>query len=91
MLPCSAAPPSEVTFGAVAADLLHSLPAGGGAPCVVKVQSLFVLDENSCPLQQEFSLLDLYPDSGEPGPSALLRDPRRKSRVLSGRRLKRKK
>ncbi|XP_059025673.1 shieldin complex subunit 2 isoform X1 [Mustela lutreola] len=66
------APPSEVTFRAVAADLLHSLLAGGGAPCVLKLHSLFVLDENSCPLQLEFSLLDLYPDSGEPGPSALL-------------------
>lgn len=69
---CSPAPPSEVTFRAVAADLLHSLLAGGGAPCVLKLHSLFVLDENSCPLQREFSLLDLYPDSGEPGPSALL-------------------
>nr|XP_053778051.1 shieldin complex subunit 2 isoform X2 [Desmodus rotundus] len=56
------APSSEITYGMVAADLFHSLLAGGGAPCVVKVQSLFVLDENSYPLQQEFSLLDFFPD-----------------------------
>ncbi|XP_030891540.1 shieldin complex subunit 2 [Leptonychotes weddellii] len=66
------APPSEITYAMVAADLIHSLVAGGGAPCAVKAQSLFVLDENSCPLQQEFSLLDFYPDSGKPVPSALL-------------------
>ena len=58
----SSAPSSEITYGMVAADLFHSLLAGGGAPCVVKVQSLFVLDENSYPLQQEFSLLDFFPD-----------------------------
>ena len=56
----SAAPPSDVTYGMVAADLLHALLAGSGAPCVLKVQSLFVLDENSYPLQQDFSLLDFY-------------------------------
>ncbi|XP_017535169.1 shieldin complex subunit 2 isoform X2 [Manis javanica] len=56
------APSSEVTYGMVAADLFHSLLAGSGAPCVVKVQSSFVLDENSYPLQQDFSLLDFYPD-----------------------------
>ncbi|XP_068838376.1 shieldin complex subunit 2 isoform X3 [Capricornis sumatraensis] len=54
------APPSDVTYGMVAADLLHALLAGSGAPCVLKVQSLFVLDENSYPLQQDFSLLDFY-------------------------------
>ncbi|XP_049553100.1 shieldin complex subunit 2 isoform X4 [Orcinus orca] len=56
------APPSDVTYNLVAADLLHALLAGSGAPCVLKVQSLFVLDENSYPLQQDFSLLDFYPD-----------------------------
>ncbi|XP_055281262.1 shieldin complex subunit 2 isoform X2 [Moschus berezovskii] len=56
------APPSDVTYGMVAADLLHALLAGSKAPCVLKVQSLFVLDENSYPLQQDFSLLDFYPD-----------------------------
>lgn len=67
--PCSAAPPSEITYGAVAADVLHALLAGG-ARCLVKLQSLFVLDENSCPLQQEFSLLDFIPTVGSlcPGP-----------------------
>ncbi|XP_029787929.1 shieldin complex subunit 2 isoform X1 [Suricata suricatta] len=62
------APSSEVTYGMVAADLFHSLLAGGGAPCAVKLQSLFVLDENSFPLQQEFSLVDFYPDGGKPAP-----------------------
>ncbi|XP_027627337.1 shieldin complex subunit 2 isoform X4 [Tupaia chinensis] len=52
-------PSSEVTYGLVAADLLHSLLAVSGEPCVLKIQSLFVLDENSCPLRQDFSLLDL--------------------------------
>uniref|UniRef100_A0A8C8Y6V8 Shieldin complex subunit 2 n=1 Tax=Panthera leo TaxID=9689 RepID=A0A8C8Y6V8_PANLE len=66
------APSSEVTYGMVAADLFHALLAGGGAPCAVKLQSLFVLDENSFPLQQEFSLLDVYPDGTKPAPSALL-------------------
>ncbi|XP_047680353.1 shieldin complex subunit 2 isoform X4 [Prionailurus viverrinus] len=66
------APSSEVTYGMVAADLFHALLAGGGAPCAVKLQSLFVLDENSFPLQQEFSLLDVYPDGIKPAPSALL-------------------
>ncbi|XP_048074620.1 shieldin complex subunit 2 isoform X1 [Ursus arctos] len=63
------APPSEITYGAVAADVLHALLAGG-ARCLVKLQSLFVLDENSCPLQQEFSLLDFIPTVGSlcPGP-----------------------
>ncbi|XP_016070229.1 PREDICTED: protein FAM35A [Miniopterus natalensis] len=56
------APPSEVTYGLVAADLLQSLLAAGSAPCVLKVQSLFLLDGNSYPLQQDFSLLDFSPD-----------------------------
>ncbi|XP_012787927.2 shieldin complex subunit 2 [Sorex araneus] len=57
------APSSEVTYGMVVADLFHSLVVGNGTPCIVKVQSLFVLDENSYPLQQDFTLLDFYPDS----------------------------
>ncbi|XP_049646613.1 shieldin complex subunit 2 [Suncus etruscus] len=56
------APSSEVTYGMVAADLLYSLMKSSRTPCVVKMQSLFVLDENSYPLQQDFSLLDFYPD-----------------------------
>ncbi|XP_005871199.1 PREDICTED: protein FAM35A isoform X3 [Myotis brandtii] len=58
------APPSEVTYGLVAADVLHSLLAACGAPCVLKVQSLFVLEENSYPLQQDLSLLDFLPAWG---------------------------
>ncbi|GAB1298729.1 Shieldin complex subunit 2 [Apodemus speciosus] len=56
-------PSLEVTYGMVAADLLHSLLAVGAEPCVLKIQSLFELDENSYPLQQDFSLLDFCPDS----------------------------
>ncbi|CAO2637920.1 Shieldin complex subunit 2 [Lemmus lemmus] len=56
-------PSSEVTYGLVAADLLHSLLAAGAEPCVLKIQSLFDLDENSYPLQQDFFLLDFCPDS----------------------------
>ncbi|XP_034518708.1 shieldin complex subunit 2 isoform X4 [Ailuropoda melanoleuca] len=65
------APPSEITYGVVAADVLHALLAGG-AHCLVKLQSLLVLDENSCPLQQEFALLDFIPavESLCPGPSS---------------------
>ncbi|XP_050997864.1 shieldin complex subunit 2 isoform X2 [Acomys russatus] len=56
-------PSSEVTYGTVAADLLHSLLAVSAELCVLKIQSLFELDENSYPLQQNFSLLDFCPDS----------------------------
>ncbi|XP_070327076.1 shieldin complex subunit 2 isoform X3 [Odocoileus virginianus] len=66
------APPSDVTYRMVAADLLHALLAGSRAPCVLKVQSLFVLDENSYPLQQDFSLLDFYLDDLQHASHALL-------------------
>ncbi|XP_043332318.1 shieldin complex subunit 2 isoform X1 [Cervus canadensis] len=66
------APPSDVTYRMVAADLLHALLAGSRAPCVLKVQSLFVLDENSYPLQQDFSLLDFYLDDLKHASHALL-------------------
>ncbi|XP_023987893.1 shieldin complex subunit 2 isoform X3 [Physeter macrocephalus] len=66
------APPSDVTYDLVAADLLHALLAGSGAPCVLKMQSLFVLDENSYPLQQDFSLLDFYLDDMKHRSHALL-------------------
>ncbi|KFO33996.1 Protein FAM35A [Fukomys damarensis] len=62
-------PSSEVTYGMVAADLLHSLLAAGVEPQVLKIESLFVLDENSYPLQQDFSLLDFCPAG--PCPEAL--------------------
>lgn len=55
-------PSSEITYGMVAADLLLSLLADSTEPCVLTIQSLFVLDENSYPLQQDFSLLDFCPD-----------------------------
>lgn len=70
-------PSSEVTYGMVAADLLHSLLAASAEPCVLKIQSLFVLDENSFPLQQDFSLLDFHPGSMVPGTSALSEASRR--------------
>ncbi|XP_037590324.1 shieldin complex subunit 2 isoform X4 [Cebus imitator] len=65
-------PSSEITYGMVAADLFHSLLAVSTKPCILKIQSLFVLDENSCPLQQDFSLLDFYPDIVKHGANALL-------------------
>ncbi|XP_062070901.1 shieldin complex subunit 2 isoform X2 [Lepus europaeus] len=63
-------PSSKVTYGMVAADLLHSLLAGSGEPRVLTLQSLFVLDENSYPLQQDFSLLDFHPNNVKNGASA---------------------
>ncbi|XP_063089817.1 shieldin complex subunit 2 isoform X2 [Cavia porcellus] len=57
-------PTSEVTYGMVAADLLHSLLADGAEPSVLTLESRFVLDENSCPLQQDLSLLDFHPPGG---------------------------
>ncbi|XP_021102406.1 protein FAM35A isoform X4 [Heterocephalus glaber] len=54
-------PSLEVTYAMVAADLLHSLLAASSEPQVLKIESLFVLDENSYPLQQDFSLLDFCP------------------------------
>lgn len=67
-------PSSEVTYGMVAADLLHSLLAVSAEPCVLKIQSLFELDENSYPLQQNFSLLDFCPESCKTwSPGLLLR------------------
>ncbi|XP_037661058.1 shieldin complex subunit 2-like isoform X2 [Choloepus didactylus] len=56
-------PSSGITYGMVAADLLHSLLAVGGTPCTLEVQSLFELDENSYPLQEDFYLLDFYPEN----------------------------
>ncbi|XP_069317153.1 shieldin complex subunit 2 isoform X2 [Eulemur rufifrons] len=65
-------PSSDVTYGMVAADLVHSLLAVSAEPWLLKIQSLFVLDENSYPLQQDFSLLDFYPDVVKHGAYALL-------------------
>ncbi|XP_003803068.1 protein FAM35A isoform X1 [Otolemur garnettii] len=65
-------PSSDVTYGMVAADLFHSLFAAGAEPWLLKIQSLFMLDENSYPLQQDFSLLDFYPDIIKQGAYALL-------------------
>ncbi|XP_003930007.1 shieldin complex subunit 2 isoform X3 [Saimiri boliviensis] len=65
-------PSSEITYGMVVADLFHSLLAVSAEPCILKIQSLFVLDENSYPLQQDFSLLDFYPDIVKHGANALL-------------------
>uniref|UniRef100_A0A8C8Z8B8 Shieldin complex subunit 2 n=1 Tax=Prolemur simus TaxID=1328070 RepID=A0A8C8Z8B8_PROSS len=65
-------PSSDVTYGMVAADLVHSLLAVSAEPWLLKIQSLFMLDENSYPLQQDFSLLDFYPDIVKHGAYALL-------------------
>lgn len=71
-------PSSEITYGMVVADLFHSLLAVNAEPCVLKIQSLFVSDENSYPLQQDFSLLDFYPDIVKHGADALLCGQRKK-------------
>ncbi|XP_048195160.1 shieldin complex subunit 2 [Perognathus longimembris pacificus] len=55
-------PSATVTFGMVSADLLHALLAVHADPCLLKIQSLFLSDENSFPLQQDFCLLDFCPD-----------------------------
>ncbi|XP_023596201.1 shieldin complex subunit 2 isoform X3 [Trichechus manatus latirostris] len=60
---------SGITYGMVAADLLHAFLALSEAPCLLKIQSLFVLDENSYPLQQDFYLLDFYPDNVKHDPT----------------------
>ncbi|XP_007960869.2 shieldin complex subunit 2 isoform X3 [Chlorocebus sabaeus] len=71
-------PSSDITYGMVVADLFHSLLAVNAEPCVLKIQSLFVSDENSYPLQQDFSLLDFYPDIVKHGADALLCGQRKK-------------
>ncbi|XP_036603540.1 shieldin complex subunit 2-like [Trichosurus vulpecula] len=53
---------SGITYGMVAADLCHSLLASRERAYTLKVQSLFILDENSYPLQHDFYLLDFRTD-----------------------------
>ncbi|XP_074152171.1 shieldin complex subunit 2 isoform X2 [Sminthopsis crassicaudata] len=53
-------PSSGITYGMVAADLCHSLLASRERVYTLKIQSLFILDENSYPLQQDFYLLDFH-------------------------------
>ncbi|KAJ1143782.1 hypothetical protein NDU88_010086 [Pleurodeles waltl] len=53
---------SDVTYGMVVADLCYSLLADPGDSYRLKLRSLFELDDNSMPLQQDFHLLDLIPD-----------------------------
>ncbi|XP_068923300.1 shieldin complex subunit 2 [Petaurus breviceps papuanus] len=55
-------PSSGITYGMVAADLCHSLLASKERAYTLKIQSLFILDENSYPLQQDFYLLDFHTD-----------------------------
>ncbi|XP_078007047.1 shieldin complex subunit 2 isoform X4 [Phascolarctos cinereus] len=55
-------PSSGITYGMVAADLCHSLLASRERAYTLKIQSLFILDENSYPLQQDFYLLDFHTD-----------------------------
>uniref|UniRef100_A0A4X2LBH6 Shieldin complex subunit 2 n=1 Tax=Vombatus ursinus TaxID=29139 RepID=A0A4X2LBH6_VOMUR len=55
-------PFSGITYGMVAADLCHSLLASRERAYTLKIQSLFILDENSYPLQQDFYLLDFHTD-----------------------------
>ncbi|XP_051837817.1 shieldin complex subunit 2 isoform X1 [Antechinus flavipes] len=53
-------PSSGITYGMVAADLCHSLLASRESVYTLKIQSLFIVDENSYPLQQDFYLLDFH-------------------------------
>uniref|UniRef100_F6Z7I4 Shieldin complex subunit 2 n=1 Tax=Monodelphis domestica TaxID=13616 RepID=F6Z7I4_MONDO len=55
-------PSSGITYGMVAADLCHSLLASRERAYTLKIESLFNLDENSYPLQQDFYLLDFHTD-----------------------------
>ncbi|XP_043836381.1 LOW QUALITY PROTEIN: shieldin complex subunit 2 [Dromiciops gliroides] len=55
-------PSSGITYGMVAADLCHSLLVSRERAYTLKIQSLFILDENSYPLQQDFFLLDFHTD-----------------------------
>lgn len=53
---------SDVTYGMVVADLCFSLLADPDHLYQLKIRSLFELDDNSMPLQQDFHLLDFIPD-----------------------------
>ncbi|XP_030059159.1 LOW QUALITY PROTEIN: shieldin complex subunit 2 [Microcaecilia unicolor] len=53
---------SEVTYAMIVADLCHSLLTNTKDIYRLKIQSLFVLDENSIPIHQDFHLLDFYQD-----------------------------
>ncbi|XP_038600279.1 shieldin complex subunit 2 [Tachyglossus aculeatus] len=53
---------SDITYAMVAADLCHSLLAAGETAHVLEIRSMFFLDENSYPLQQDFHLQDFHPD-----------------------------
>ncbi|XP_072483411.1 shieldin complex subunit 2 isoform X2 [Notamacropus eugenii] len=53
-------PSSGITYGMVAADLCHSLLVSRERAYTLQIQSLFILDENSYPLQQDFYLLDFH-------------------------------
>ncbi|XP_028917238.1 shieldin complex subunit 2 isoform X2 [Ornithorhynchus anatinus] len=55
-------PSSDITYAMVAADLCHSLLAAGETAHVLEIRSIFFLDENSYPLQQDFHLQDFHPD-----------------------------
>ncbi|XP_032850045.1 shieldin complex subunit 2 isoform X2 [Tyto alba] len=55
-------PSSDVTYSTVVADLCHLLLADTEASYLLEIQSHFVLDENSCPLQKDFHLLNFHPD-----------------------------
>nr|XP_009684425.1 PREDICTED: protein FAM35A [Struthio camelus australis] len=55
-------PSSGVTYSIIVADLCHSLLADTEASYLLEIRSRFVLDENSCPLQKDFHLLNFHPD-----------------------------
>ncbi|XP_075038987.1 shieldin complex subunit 2 [Mixophyes fleayi] len=53
---------TDVTYGAVVADLCHSLLAETRESYLFLIRSHFLLDENSIPLEQEFHVLDFHLD-----------------------------
>ncbi|KFV59994.1 Protein FAM35A, partial [Gavia stellata] len=55
-------PSSDITYSTIIADLCHLLLADMEASYLLEIRSHFVLDENSCPLQKDFHLLNFHPD-----------------------------
>lgn len=55
-------PSSDITYSTIVADLCHLLLADTEASYLLEIRSHFVLDENSCPLQKDFHLLNFHPD-----------------------------
>ncbi|KAF7247176.1 Shieldin complex subunit 2 [Varanus komodoensis] len=53
-------PSLDTTYGMIVADLCRSLLTGTRASYLLTIRSHFILDENSYPLEKEFSLLGFH-------------------------------